>query len=45
MSVDNAQLVVSVSTSSVTFGGGYTSNGNSPYLIDSRVPLVGSSSR
>lgn len=49
MSVDNAQSVMSVSSSSVTLSGGYTSNGNSPYLFDSivlvcrNVPLVGSS--
>lgn len=49
MSVDNAQSVVSVSSSSVTLSGGFTSNGNSPYLFDSivlvcrNVPLVGSS--
>lgn len=49
MSVDNAQLDVLVSTSSVTLGGGDTSIGHDLYLIDSsvhtcrNVQLVGSS--
>lgn len=48
-SVDNAQSVVSVSTRSVTLGGGDTSIGYDPFLNDSsvhvcrNVPLVESS--